>query len=147
VHFGHRWYSPGVGRWTQPDPLRQPGDPANANPFVYVSGDPINSSDPSGLHPCGAPGPHHPAGENNQCSPKPDGFIACPQEDFHAPCLRTDDAGKLGRFILKLACQVTVDLVTRGTTRKVKPGVPESTISPCDPPTVRTQLLALAGLA
>lgn len=48
VHFGHRWYSPQLGRWTQPDPLHQPGDPANANAFAYSNNDPVNYNDPSG---------------------------------------------------------------------------------------------------
>nr|CAI77957.1 putative secreted protein [Streptomyces ambofaciens ATCC 23877]CAI78231.1 putative secreted protein [Streptomyces ambofaciens ATCC 23877]CAJ87738.1 putative secreted protein [Streptomyces ambofaciens ATCC 23877]CAJ89016.1 putative secreted protein [Streptomyces ambofaciens ATCC 23877] len=40
----HRYYDPTLGRFTQPDPSGQ-----ETNPYLYVSGDPINPADPSGL--------------------------------------------------------------------------------------------------
>lgn len=51
-HYGARYYDPGVGRWTQQDPLNQANDPGQANRYAYVGGNPINLVDPSGL--CGS---------------------------------------------------------------------------------------------
>jgi RHS repeat-associated protein len=48
IHNGQRFYSPDLMRWTQPDPINQPADLGQANRYVYVRGDPINSIDPSG---------------------------------------------------------------------------------------------------
>lgn len=48
-HFGARYHDPGAGRWTQEDPLSDFADLTEANRFAYASGDPISSSDPSGL--------------------------------------------------------------------------------------------------
>ena len=50
VHFGQRYYDPQIGRWTQPDPLDQTGNLREGNRYAYVGGDPINASDPRGLH-------------------------------------------------------------------------------------------------
>jgi RHS repeat-associated protein len=44
--FGARYYDPSVGRWTQQDPSGQ-----DANPYMYVGGDPVNLVDPEGLRP------------------------------------------------------------------------------------------------
>ena len=44
VKAGHRYYSPDLGRWTQPDPSG-----LEANPYAYVNCNPTNSIDPSGL--------------------------------------------------------------------------------------------------
>jgi RHS repeat-associated protein len=55
IKFGERLYDPGVGRWTQQDPLMQPGDPGQANRYAYVSSDPTNATDSEGLT---APGPN-----------------------------------------------------------------------------------------
>jgi RHS repeat-associated protein len=52
VKYGQRWYSPGIGRWTQMDTLDAPLDPANANRYAYAANDPINNSDPLGLGVC-----------------------------------------------------------------------------------------------
>ncbi len=41
---GARYYQPELGRWTQPDPSRQ-----EANTYLYVSANPANFVDPSGL--------------------------------------------------------------------------------------------------
>lgn len=46
VHFGARDYDARSGRWIEPDPLGPLGD---ANRYAYVSNDPINGRDPSGL--------------------------------------------------------------------------------------------------
>jgi RHS repeat-associated protein len=50
-----RWYDPKTGRWTSQDPLGF--DAGDANWYRYVSNDPTNASDPSGL----APGKPRPA--------------------------------------------------------------------------------------
>ena len=42
--FGARYYNPAVGRFTQPDPSGQ-----DANRYAYVSCNPINATDPTGL--------------------------------------------------------------------------------------------------
>ncbi len=46
-HFGFRLYDAKTTRFTQPDPMDQPG----ANRFMYAGADPINNSDPQGLFP------------------------------------------------------------------------------------------------
>jgi len=46
VRFGARDYDPEVGRWTTKDPIRFEG---GLNLYAYVSSDPINRIDPSGL--------------------------------------------------------------------------------------------------
>ena len=48
VHFGKRYYDPGLGRWTQQDPIDQAGDLRQANRYLYVGQDPINLIDPRG---------------------------------------------------------------------------------------------------
>jgi RHS repeat-associated protein len=48
-HFGARYYQPDIARWTQRDPLDQPDDLRQANPYLYAAADPVNSADPSGL--------------------------------------------------------------------------------------------------
>ncbi len=47
-HFGQRYYQPSIGRWTQQDPLMQPGDLGQANRYGYVANDPLNATDPTG---------------------------------------------------------------------------------------------------
>jgi RHS repeat-associated protein len=49
VRFGARDYDPVVGRWTSKDPIRFGGRQANL--YVYVGNNPMNSTDPSGLGP------------------------------------------------------------------------------------------------
>jgi len=51
VYLRARWYAPGVGRFTQPDPWE--GDrwqPVTLQPYPYVSDNPVNRTDPSGLY-------------------------------------------------------------------------------------------------
>jgi RHS repeat-associated protein len=43
--IGHRYYDADVGRWTQRDPSN-----AEFNPYLYTAGNPINYTDPTGLH-------------------------------------------------------------------------------------------------
>jgi hypothetical protein len=45
----HRWYQPGVGRYTKPDPVFLAG----YSPYTYALSDPINVGDPLGLLPAG----------------------------------------------------------------------------------------------
>jgi RHS repeat-associated protein len=47
VRFGLREYDPQIGRWASKDPIGFSGQQANL--YAYVSGDPINWSDPTGL--------------------------------------------------------------------------------------------------
>jgi RHS repeat-associated protein len=52
VRFGARDYDPSTGRWTAKDPIRFDG---GMNHYLYVSGDPTNAIDPSGLIPMDQP--------------------------------------------------------------------------------------------
>ncbi|MCU1529070.1 MAG: hypothetical protein JWP75_2833 [Frondihabitans sp.] len=52
IKFGIRWYNPVTGTWTQQDTLDAPLDPANANRYVFVGGDPIDGLDPTGTFSC-----------------------------------------------------------------------------------------------
>jgi RHS repeat-associated protein len=47
VHLGARDYDPAAGRWTIKDPIGFAG--GDTNVYLYVSSDPINTRDPSGL--------------------------------------------------------------------------------------------------
>ncbi len=51
VYLRARWYAPGVGRFTQPDPWE--GDqwqPITLQPYLYTGDSPTNRTDPSGLY-------------------------------------------------------------------------------------------------
>jgi len=51
VYLRARWYAPGVGRFTQPDPWE--GDrwqPISLQPYLYASDNPVNRTDPGGLY-------------------------------------------------------------------------------------------------
>jgi len=55
VYLRARWYAPGVGIFTAPDPF--PGvqkEPGSLHPYRYVLGNPVNGIDPSGSFPPGA---------------------------------------------------------------------------------------------
>lgn len=56
VHFGARYYDPTIGSWTQQDSAGE------GNLFSFVSGDPVNQSDPSGE--MGMAGSQKPAAES-----------------------------------------------------------------------------------
>ncbi|RYF06855.1 MAG: hypothetical protein EOO77_26385, partial [Oxalobacteraceae bacterium] len=49
VKFGLRWYDATAGTWTQQDTLDAPLSPTDANRYGFAGGDPVNSSDPTGL--------------------------------------------------------------------------------------------------
>jgi RHS repeat-associated protein len=53
-HFGARYYDAAVGRWTQPDPLRQEADLQQGNQYLYSGDNPVNFSDLAGER--GGPG-------------------------------------------------------------------------------------------
>ncbi|MFD0034089.1 RHS repeat-associated core domain-containing protein [Streptomyces sp. NPDC127172] len=63
--LGARAYDPALGRFLSPDPLSAPYDPQNLSAYSYSHNDPINFSDPSGLH--------------EYCGPGTD--LACPHRD------------------------------------------------------------------
>ncbi len=46
--MGMRYYDPKQGRWTQQDSIEVVGDPARANRYAFVGGDPVNRFDPTG---------------------------------------------------------------------------------------------------
>jgi RHS repeat-associated protein len=46
--IGARYYAPGQGRWTQPDPINQAFDPRQAHRYAYAGDDPVNRQDPQG---------------------------------------------------------------------------------------------------
>src|SRR4051794_8117453 len=47
VKFGYRDYDPVSGRWLEPDPMGHAG--GSPNLYLYAGGDPVNSTDPTGL--------------------------------------------------------------------------------------------------
>jgi len=52
-----RYYNAGMGRYWSPDPTGgSTANPASINKYVYVQGDPVNFSDPSGTDPNCGPG-------------------------------------------------------------------------------------------
>ncbi|MDH6130801.1 RHS repeat-associated protein [Kitasatospora sp. MAA4] len=53
TNIGAREYDPVHGRFLNPDPLIDPADPQQWNPYAYSTNDPVNLSDPSGLIPLG----------------------------------------------------------------------------------------------
>jgi hypothetical protein len=46
--MGERYYDPALAHFTQRDPLNQINDLTQANRYAYVSGDPVNLTDPTG---------------------------------------------------------------------------------------------------
>ncbi|WP_148283070.1 MULTISPECIES: DddA-like double-stranded DNA deaminase toxin [Kitasatospora] len=49
TNLGAREYQPTTGRFLNPDPLLDAGNPQQWNGYAYSDNDPVNSSDPSGL--------------------------------------------------------------------------------------------------
>lgn len=54
VLLGPRAYDPEIGRFLQRDPIVHDGTAAQANPYSFAFGDPVNLADPTGLSPIGA---------------------------------------------------------------------------------------------
>ena len=52
VKIGQRFYDPGLGRWTQVDPVPHTFDPVQANRYSYAACNPVIYTDPSGLDHC-----------------------------------------------------------------------------------------------
>ncbi|MEE6261867.1 RHS repeat-associated core domain-containing protein [Plantactinospora sonchi] len=50
--FGHRWYDPNTGRFTQQDSLSFIGNPAKGNRYAYAGCNPVNYIDPTGQDLC-----------------------------------------------------------------------------------------------
>lgn len=48
LHYGHRWYDPATGRFTQQDSITHLGDLKQESRYAYAGGDPINNLDPTG---------------------------------------------------------------------------------------------------
>nr|BFE56435.1 hypothetical protein GCM10020063_009610 [Dactylosporangium thailandense] len=48
--LGAREYDPNLGTFLSPDPVLNPGDPTNLNPYSYASHNPITISDSTGLY-------------------------------------------------------------------------------------------------
>ncbi|MFJ8473186.1 polymorphic toxin-type HINT domain-containing protein [Kitasatospora sp. NPDC094011] len=54
--LGAREYDPSTGRFINPDPITDPGDPQQWNAYAYANNSPINKSDANGLRPtCDTP--------------------------------------------------------------------------------------------
>jgi len=50
--IGARSYDPATGRFISPDPILDPASPLLLNGYGYTAGNPVTSSDPTGLHVC-----------------------------------------------------------------------------------------------
>ncbi|KJS59724.1 RHS repeat-associated core domain-containing protein, partial [Streptomyces rubellomurinus] len=51
TNLGARQYDPATGRFISPDPVLDQADPQQWNGYAYSDNNPVNLSDPSGLHP------------------------------------------------------------------------------------------------
>lgn len=82
TNLGAREYDPALGRFLDPDPLLDAGDPQQWNGYSYSDDDPVNASDPTGRHLlCGNDDPDH-----VPC-PKP------PKPSTEKPASSDDDSG------------------------------------------------------
>jgi RHS repeat-associated protein len=57
VDLGAREYDPGTASFVSPDPLLQPGDPQDLNPYAYSADSPPTAEDPTGAMFCISGGP------------------------------------------------------------------------------------------
>jgi len=48
LKYGHRWYQPATGRFTQQDSISHLTDPAQGNRYAYAGDDPVNRTDITG---------------------------------------------------------------------------------------------------
>jgi RHS repeat-associated protein len=65
THLGARDYNPALGQFTTPDPVLDPGDPQQANPYAHAGGNPVATADQSGLCPKDKCGAESPSGGSN----------------------------------------------------------------------------------
>ena len=49
TYDGARAYDPVTGQFISPDPILNPGDPQDLNPYAYAQDNPVTNSDPTGL--------------------------------------------------------------------------------------------------
>jgi RHS repeat-associated protein len=61
TYVGARAYDPATSQFISPDPVLDPADPQGLNAYLYGTGNPVDNSDPTGLHPCG----------DDKCNPPP----------------------------------------------------------------------------
>jgi RHS repeat-associated protein len=85
--YGHRYYSPGMGRWLNRDPIAELG---GANLYGYVGNDPVNRFDPRGLAAAGGDCP-----KGGQELP-PDPGRPVPPEEYPPPRSPEDCARRYG---------------------------------------------------
>jgi RHS repeat-associated protein len=96
-NYRYRYYSPGLGRFVQPDPIiRLSRDPIQEygghNLYSYISNNPINRTDPLGLSGYGNPvsGPNGPVGPSSPYAPGglyyPNGYLYTPAPDPVGEC-------------------------------------------------------------
>jgi RHS repeat-associated protein len=77
VNLGAREYDAPANSFISPDPLLNPTDPQDLNPYAYAEDDPATMSDPSGAMPeCG--GDCDPSGSISAGSPDPDTIPSTP---------------------------------------------------------------------
>jgi RHS repeat-associated protein len=80
MHYRMRSYMPGLGRFMQPDPVREQGGP---NLFAYVGNNPVRFVDPLGLAACNGQGPDF---SNPTTSPNTTtGPFTPPDTSVHSP--------------------------------------------------------------
>ena len=90
TNLGAREYSPGTGSFLTADPVLNPYDPQDLNPYAYASDNPVTSSDPTGMCPsfpdCNGvpePGSHKPGKTDIPCGSP--GGAACQTGSAPAP--------------------------------------------------------------
>ena len=93
--LGAREYQPATGSFITPDPLLNPDDPQDLNPYAYAHGNPATDSDPTGMTCTGSPDNPQCYGKDRTCTedpaicqknndppPPPRGYIPPPNRNF-----------------------------------------------------------------